>query len=80
MPGEPPQLRRDSERSVIAGEVELAYRTAKRQLEIKIAGQPDRLYRIGLDANAPHTSALGAWQPNADGSEIRYRAKWPGQS
>ena len=80
MPGEPRQLRRDGDRGVIAGEVELAFRTAKRQLEIKIAGQPDRVYRIGLDARAPHTPALGPWQPQADGSEIRYRAKWPGQS
>jgi len=48
-------------------------------LEVKINGQPDRLYRIGLSAKAPHTSESGPWQPQADGSEIRYRAKWPGR-
>jgi hypothetical protein len=48
-------------------------------LEVKVNGQPDRLYRIGLSAKAPHTSEPGPWQPNIDGSEIRYRAKWPGQ-
>lgn len=82
MPGEmqPGQFRRDGERPVIAGYVELAFRTAYRQLEIKIKGQPDRLYLIGLSAKAPHTAELGPWQPNADGSEIRYRARWPGRS
>jgi hypothetical protein len=81
MPGEPRfnLFRRDGDRSVIAGQVELAFRTAHRQLEIKVSGQPDRLYLIGLSAKAPHASGLGPWQPNIDGSEIRYRAKWPGQ-
>jgi hypothetical protein len=50
-----------------------------RQLELKINGQPDRIYHIGLSAKAPHASGLGPWQPNTDGSEIRYRAKWPGR-
>jgi hypothetical protein len=81
MPGEPRfnRFRSDGDRPVIAGDVELAFRTAHRQLEIKVNGQPDRLYSIGLSAKAPHTSELGPWQPNIDGSEIRYRAKWPGQ-
>jgi hypothetical protein len=81
MPGEPRfnQFRNDGDRPVIAGDVELAFRTAHRQLEIKVKGQPDRLYRVGLSAKAPHASELGPWQPNIDGSEIRYRAKWPGQ-
>jgi len=82
MPGElhAVPFRRDGDRPVISGEVELAYRTANRQLELKIAGQPARLYRIGLTDMAPHTPALGPWQPHSDGSEIRYRAKWPGKS
>jgi hypothetical protein len=81
MPGEPRlnRFRSDGERPVIAGDVELAFRTAHRQLEIKVNGQPDRLYRIGLSAKAPHTPELGPWQSNIDGSEIRYRAKWPSQ-
>ena len=81
MPGEPRfnQFRRDGDRPVIVGDVELAYRTTWRQLELKIAGQPDRVYRIGLSGKAPHTPELGAWQREADGSEIRYRAKWPGR-
>ena len=81
MPGElrSGQFRRDGERPVLVGEVELAFRTAYRQLEVKIAGQPDRVYRIGLTDKAPHTRELGSWERLSDGSEIRYRAKWPGQ-
>jgi hypothetical protein len=81
MPGEPRfnRFRSDGDRPVIAGDVELAFRTAHRQLEVKINGQPDRLYPIGLSAKAPHASGLGPWQPNIDGSEIRYRAKWQGR-
>ena len=82
MPGElrPDQFRSDGEKPVIAGYVELAFRTAYRQLEIRIKGQPDRLYLVGLPAKAPHSPEFGPWQANADGSEIRYRARWPGQS
>ena len=81
MPGEPKfkLFRSDGDRPVIAGDVELAFRTAYRQLEIKIKGQPDRLYPIRLSAKAPHAAQFGPWQPNADGSEIRYRAQWPGR-
>jgi hypothetical protein len=81
MPGDPrfKQFRNDGDRPVIVGDVELAFRTTHRQLEIKVNGQPDRLYQIALSAKAPHTSEPGPWQPNIDGSEIRYRAKWPGQ-
>jgi hypothetical protein len=82
MPGEirPDLFRRDDDRPVIAGHVELAFRTAHRQLQIKIKGQADRLYLIGLSAKAPHSREFGPWQANSDGSEIRYRARWPGQS
>ena len=81
MPGEPKfkLFRRDDDRPVIAGDVELAFRTAHRQLAITIKGQPARVYRIGLTGQAPHAAELRPWQPNADGSEIRYRAKWPGR-
>jgi hypothetical protein len=81
MPGEPRfnQFRRDGDRTVIAGDVELAFRTAHRQLQVRIKGQPDRVYRIGLTDKAPHASELGPWQQHADGSEIRYRTKWPGR-
>lgn len=72
-------VRRDGERVVIAGEVDLAFRTRHRQVEFKIKGQPERRHEIRLADTAPHAPELGPWQPHADGSEIRYRAKWPGQ-
>lgn len=81
MPGEVKfnQSRREGDQAVIAGDVELTFRTAYRQLEIKIKGQPDRTFPIKLTAKAPHTPEFGTWQPHPDGSEIRYRAKWAGQ-
>ena len=73
------RIKRDGDQPVIASHVDLAFRTAHRQLLVTIKGQPDRLYPIGLSAKAPHTPELGAWQRQADGSEIRYRAQWPGR-
>jgi hypothetical protein len=80
MPGElrPDQFRRDDgDRPVIVGEVELAFRTARRQLAVKVVEQPERVYPIGLAARPPQSAELGPWQKNIDGTEIRYRAKWP---
>jgi hypothetical protein len=80
MPGElRAAVLRDGEQAVIAGEVDLAFRTAHRQLRLRIADQPDRLFRIALAANAPHSAELGPWQTQSDGSAIRYRARWPGR-
>jgi len=79
MPGELKPLRADDGRPVVAGEVELAFRTANRQLRLRVADQPERLYPIGLTAKAPHSDAFGPWQALPDGSAIRYRAKWPGR-
>ncbi|WBL81699.1 hypothetical protein I3J27_15210 [Bradyrhizobium xenonodulans] len=82
MPGEmtPAGFHRDGDQYVIAGEVELAFRTSHRQLGVNIQGQPGRLYPIDLSARAPHAPEFGTWRRLADGSEIRYRAKWPGKS
>ena len=81
MPADPraTQFRRDGDRPVIAGEVDLAYRTPARQVAGKIKGQPERTFRLGLSARAPHAAELGPWQAAADGSELRYRARWPGR-
>jgi hypothetical protein len=38
----------------------------------------DRTYRVRLSARAPHSATLGRGEPHPDGSEFRYRAKWPG--
>jgi hypothetical protein len=81
MPGEvtPAAFYRNGDQPVIAGEVELAFRTSHRQLAVTIEGQPSRIYPIDLPARAPHTMEFGTWRRLADGSEIRYRAKWPGK-
>jgi len=81
MPGEvtPAAFHRDGDQPVIAGEVELAFRTSHRQLAVDVQGQPNRTYPIDLSARAPHTPEFGTWRRLGDGSEIRYRAKWPGQ-
>ncbi|MDF0495864.1 hypothetical protein [Bradyrhizobium yuanmingense] len=82
MPGEltPIGFRRDDDQAVITGEVELAFRTSHRQLAVNIQGQPSRIYPIDLTARAPHTPEFGTWRRLGDGSEIRYRAKWPGKT
>jgi len=82
MPGEvtPTAFYRDGDQPVIAGEVELAFRTSHRQFAVNIQGQPSRIYPIDLTARAPHTPEFGTWRRLADGSEIRYRAKWPGKT
>ncbi|QDF37307.1 hypothetical protein FJN17_06830 [Bradyrhizobium symbiodeficiens] len=82
MPAEvtPAAFYRDGDQPVIAGEVELAFRTSHRQLVVDIQGQPSRIYPIDLSARAPHTPEFGTWRRLGDGSEIRYRAKWPGQT
>ena len=74
----PELFRRDGERPVLVGEVELAFRTADRQIQMEIAGQPDRTFYLTLPDKAPHTNELGAWEARAD-AQIRYRAKWPGK-
>ena len=81
MPGElaPGKFRRDGEQAVIVGQVDLAFRTWRRRLAVKIAGRPDRVYPIGLSDVAPHAPEFGPWEKNTDGSEIRYRARWPGR-
>lgn len=81
MPGEVNSAKSggDSGRPEIFGQVDLTYRAAYRHLSVKITGQPDRLYQLELTAAAPHSRQFGPWQTHADGSEIRYRAEWPGQ-
>jgi hypothetical protein len=76
----PAAFHRDGDRPIIAGEVELAFRTSHRQLVVSIQGQPTRIYPIDLTARAPHTPEFGTWRRLTDGSEIRYRAKWPGKT
>lgn len=86
-------IRRDSERAVLAGSVEMYHRTNRRLLVISLPGGKDAIFRIGLSAAAPHADAMGAWQAAdqiAEGGkirkpaaseayELRYRPVWPGR-
>jgi len=73
------RFRRDDGRDVIVGDVDLAFRTVHRQIDLAIKGRPERTYQINLPGKPPHSKELGRWQKHPDGSEIRYRAKWPGE-
>lgn len=73
------QFRTDGQRPVIVGQVDLAFRTPNRQLEVTMPGRVSSIYPIGLAAGAPHAGQFGRWEPHSNGSEFRYRAKWPGR-
>jgi hypothetical protein len=75
----PNLFRSDGGRPVIVGEVSLAFRASWRQLEVKIPGRGDTTHAIKIAKSPSHAEALGPWQPHPDGSEFRYRVKWPGK-
>ena len=65
MPGEvhAARFRNDGGRPVIAGQVDLAFRTRNRLLEVKVPRRMDRTYQIRLTDKAPsygRTRPLGA--------------------
>jgi MFS family permease len=80
-------------RAVLAGEVSVDYRSSWRLLEVKVPGQADRLFQLGLPASPRRTTGFGGWeraqfiaepgggQPRKagadEGFEIRYRIVWP---
>lgn len=63
---------------VIAGEVDLAFRTADRRLDLKIRDQPVQTFVLKIPPAAPHSQFSG-WQKHSAGGEARYRVVWPGQ-
>lgn len=69
----------DGNPPVITGTVDLAFRTANRQLELKIPGQPIRSFVLKIPAEPKHMPDLSAWQQHPDGGEARYRVVWPGK-
>jgi hypothetical protein len=89
------EARDDGRRMVLAGSVELYYRSSWRLLEVKVPGQADRLFQLPLSASPRHAKAFGAWrradfvaepggaQPRKAGAseafEIRYRVAWTGE-
>jgi hypothetical protein len=87
--------RRDGDRIVIPGRVDLYFRTSWRMLTFKRQGEPERLFQLKLAANPGHGKTLGAWQKvdyiampgetetrrpgPGDDYELRYRVVWVGQ-
>jgi len=75
------------------GGVEIARRSSSRLLVLRMAGEPDRLFRLAIKPMPEHSDALGSWQradfifpagversqpaPANDPFEIRYRVRDP---
>ena len=85
--------RSEDGRSIVTGSVEMYYRSGWRLLEVRVPGQDDRIFQIGLPASPRRSTAFGRWerahfvaapglsQPRKAGPdeafEIRYRVLWP---
>ena len=82
----------DGGRALLAGSVELYYRSGWRLLEIRMPGQLDRIFKLNLPSSPRRTTQMTGWrkadfiaepglsQPRKsgpdEGFEIRYRVIW----
>jgi hypothetical protein len=89
------KFRRDGDRPVIVGAVEIYYRESQRLLVLRLPNEPDRIFALKLGKDAKHAKEFGAWQrvdhifeqgqtsarrANVnDNYEVRYRAVWSGE-
>jgi MFS family permease len=87
------EARAEAGRSIVTGSVEMYYRSGWRLLEVRVPGQDDRIFQIGLPASPRRSTDFGRWeraqfvaapgltQPRKAGAdepfEIRYRVIWP---
>jgi hypothetical protein len=94
MPANLVEPRTEDGRPVIAGDVDLYFRTSSRLLVLRLPGEPDRLFVLKLPGNPPASAEFGPWQrvdyiddapPNSprkggpgDDYEIRYRVERAG--
>jgi hypothetical protein len=85
----------DGDRAVIAGTVDLYFRTSQRMLVMAMPDKKQVLFDLKLSAKPSHGKQFGAWQradfvgePGADRArratpeesyDIRYRAVWQGE-
>lgn len=90
----PPPAGGDSDARIIAGLVDLYFRTSRRMIVMKLPDGRSMLFEPKLRANPAASPELGAWQaidwvdepdakqprrPRADEAlAIRYRVRWPG--
>ena len=72
-------FRQEGDRVVIAGEIALAFRSSDRQVEVTIPRRQMQTYALKLASSPRHMKQFTAWEKHSDGSEIRYRVKWPGE-
>lgn len=87
--------RMDGDRPVITGSVEMYFRSSWRLLELKLPGEPDRLFVLKLASRPGHDKEFRDWEhvthvadtgdnrPRMagpqDAFDIRYRVAWPGE-
>jgi hypothetical protein len=95
MPATLGAVRRDSDRDMVVGSVEMYYRTFQRTLVLTMPDKTDVLFVLSLGLTPAHAKAFGAWQhadyiarpgdgearrtTDADRYEIRYRTAWAGE-
>ena len=95
MPGSLTVPREEQGRTVIAGSVEMYFRTWNRLLVATMPDKTDLLFELSLGLSPAHSRTFGAWQradyigepgkgearrtTTADQYEIRYRTEWPSE-
>jgi hypothetical protein len=62
MPAALTEAHKDDGRPLIAGTVDLYFRTSSRILVLRVDGEPDRLFMLKLARNPPASPDFGAWQ------------------
>ena len=88
------KFRRDGDRPVIVGAVDIPYRESRRLLVLRLPRQPDRLFLLDIGRDPGHAKELGPWhrvdyiaeagqEPRRatehDDYEVRYRPVWAGE-
>jgi hypothetical protein len=88
------KFRRDGDRPVIVGVVDIPYRESRRLLVLRLPNQPDRLFVLGLGRDPGHAKELGPWHhvdyiaeagheplraSDHDDYDVRYRPAWVGE-
>jgi MFS family permease len=95
MPATLREGRRDGDRQVITGSVEIYYRTWQRLLVLRMPEKTDVLFELSLGMTPDRIKDFGKWQradfiarpgdtearraTDADRYEIRYRTEWAGE-
>ncbi len=95
MPANLAAAQRDDGRDVLAGSVEIYYRTWRRTLVLRMPDKTDVLFDLSLGLTPDHTRTFTAWRradyiarpgddpvrraTPADAYELRYRVEWAGE-